>query len=260
MQGEAVSQPEPFDRIIVGVGKRTPVGVTVFELLQHPPRTPERSPFGAGVSVVVHAAILTLVLAGAQPDISQQVSEAETVIETVVKYFLPPDRPGHAAVEAPVHYAPQPTGLQASKDPTLYSSQTRPAGAPQPSLATEQEPPPLAEAAAAQNAFTLNDVDTVAVRDPTSAVPVYPPLLEKQGIEGVAVVRFVVDTTGRADVETFRVVETNHALFGAAVREALPRMKFHPATVGPRRVRQLVEVPFGFQIVRRGGPETTRRP
>ena len=232
----------------------------MFDLLQHPPRSPERAPLGAGVSLVVHAAVVTMVVFGAQQAVTPPDSGTETIIESVVKYFLPPDRPGRPADEVQARYSAMDAGLPASKDPTIYSSQTQPAGTPTPDKANDAQPEPLAAEAASQNAFTLLDVDTVAVRDPTSAVPVYPRLLEKQGIEGVAVVRFVVDSTGLADLETFRVVETNHTLFGAAVREALPRMKFHPATVGPRRVRQMVEIPFGFQIAKRNAAEAARRP
>ena len=34
-----------------------------------------------------------------------------------------------------------------------------------------------------------------------------------------------------------------------AVRDALPRMKYQPARMGPRPVAQLVEQRFGFRIV-----------
>jgi len=61
---------------------------------------------------------------------------------------------------------------------------------------------------------------------------------------------FVVDTTGRADVASFKVIRTTHELFATAVKNALPRMRFIPAEVGDRKVRQLVQQPFSFAIVK----------
>ena len=119
---------------------------------------------------------------------------------------------------------------------------------------------PLAEAASAQSAFLLKDLDSAAVRDPESAAPLYPPRLQAQGIEGMAVVRFVVDSTGRVDLASFRLVEASHPLFVAAVRDALPKMKFHAAIMGSKRVRQLVEQPFLFLIVPPGTSPPVKTP
>lgn len=232
----------------------------MFDLLQHPPRSPEPLPLGAGVSIVVHVAlVLSLTVGAGQALMQPSETTSESIITSALKYLLPPDRPGGPSAEAQATWSSASMKALPPGNPETYSPPATPAGTPTPDLEDSAAPEPLAEAAAAQNAFTLLDVDTGAVRDPTSAVPVYPSLLEKQGIEGAAVVRFVVDTTGRADLETFRVIETNHPLFGAAVRAALPGMKFHPATVGPRKVRQMVEIPFGFQIIRRSGA-ATRKP
>jgi protein TonB len=235
------------------------LGVPVFDLLQHPPRSPERLPLGAGVSLAVHAALaLSFVGAGGDALLQRPAPITESVIESAIKYLLPPDRPGSPGDAVPVKWSATRGGLPEPAAPDVYTERKDQTGTTTPETKDNAALEPLAEAAAAQNAFTLLGVDSAAVRDPTSAVPAYPTLLEKQGIEGVAVVRFVVDTTGRADLSTFRVVETNHSLFAAAVRDALPGMKFHPATVGPNKVRQMVELPFGFKIVRRG--DAARRP
>ena len=233
----------------------------MFDSLQHPPRSPEPLSLGAGVSIAVHVAlVLSLTVGAGQVMLRPSETTSESIISTALKYLLPPDRPGRPAAEVQATWSSARMASLPPGNPETYSPQVEPAGTPTPDLEDSAAPEPLAEAAAAQNAFTLLDVDTAAVRDPSSAVPVYPSLLEKQGIEGTAVVRFVVDTTGRADLETFRLVETNHPLFGAAVREALPGMKFRPATVGPKKVRQMVELPFGFQIIRRDGANATRKP
>jgi len=94
------------------------------------------------------------------------------------------------------------------------------------------------------------EVDSVAVRDPASAAPEYPPALIARRIEGGAVFRFEVDSTGAVDMATVRVMSATHPLFARAVREVLPKMKFRPARIGDRTVRQLVDQPFSFKLVR----------
>jgi protein TonB len=75
-------------------------------------------------------------------------------------------------------------------------------------------------------------------------------MLRQAGVEGEALVSFVVDTLGRVDVATFKVIRTTHDLFAAAVKNALPRMRFIPAETSRGRVRQLVQQPFSFAIVK----------
>lgn len=224
---------------------------TVFDLLQHPPRSPEPVPLGAGVSVVLHAAIALALIGGAGQTILQSAPVSESIISSALRYLLPPDSPGTAANEPAARWSSMQAGQPLPADPNVYNAtRVPPQGTTKPEPQDASATQPLEEAAAAQNAFTLQEVDTGAVRDPNSAVPAYPRLLQAQGIEGMAVVRFVVDSTGLADLRTFIVMETNHRLFADAVRDALPRMKFHPATVGPRKVRQMVEIPFGFVLPR----------
>lgn len=106
------------------------------------------------------------------------------------------------------------------------------------------------------NAFSVLEVDSAVVYDPTSAAPEYPHHLMQLGIEGLAAVRYVVDSTGRVDTMTYRVMNATHADFAAAVRMALPRMNFRPAMQSGIRVRQLVEQTFRFRMQR---PDSTRR-
>jgi len=100
------------------------------------------------------------------------------------------------------------------------------------------------------DAFMDVEVDSAAERHPDSAAPVYPPELMKQGIEGHASVRFVVDTMGRVDPATVQIIEASRPEFGFAVLQAIPGMKFTPARMGPTKVRQLAEQLFRFAIAR----------
>ena len=107
----------------------------------------------------------------------------------------------------------------------------------------------LAKAAERLGAFTMVSVDSVAERDPRSAAPEYPPQMLAQNIEGSAVFRFVIDSTGLVDLSTVREMSATRKEFADAVRAAMPRMRFRPAMRNLVYVRQLVEQPFAFRIV-----------
>jgi outer membrane biosynthesis protein TonB len=96
--------------------------------------------------------------------------------------------------------------------------------------------------------FTELEVDSAVVRSALSAGPAYPLDLLAKHVEGMALVRYVVDTTGFADTESFTVIQTTDPGFARAVRDALPYMRFSPAKIGPKKVRMLVEQPFTFKI------------
>ena len=83
-----------------------------------------------------------------------------------------------------------------------------------------------------------------------SPTPRYPDILKSAGVEGEVVVAFVVDTTGRADISSLKILKSTHELFSAAVRTALPTMRFLPAEVGGKKVKQLVQQPFVFNIIK----------
>jgi protein TonB len=100
------------------------------------------------------------------------------------------------------------------------------------------------------NSYFDFQVEKPVMQAPNSPTPQYPDILRQAGVEGEALVSFEVDTAGRADISTFKVIRTTHELFATAVRNALPRMRFIPAEVGDRKVRQLVQQPFAFAIVK----------
>jgi len=93
-------------------------------------------------------------------------------------------------------------------------------------------------------------VEKPVVPAPNSPSPRYPDILRSAGVEGEVMAQFVVDTTGRVEMSTFKVLRTSHDLFAAAVRQALPNMRFIAAEVGGRKVKQLVQQPYVFNIAK----------
>ena len=78
--------------------------------------------------------------------------------------------------------------------------------------------------------------------------PRYPETLRRAGVEGDVVVKFVVDTTGRVDMRSVEVVSATHEAFTLAVRASLGHLRFHPSTVGERKVSALAVMPFRFTL------------
>jgi protein TonB len=81
-------------------------------------------------------------------------------------------------------------------------------------------------------------------------VPAYPPSLRSAGITGTVTAQFVVDTTGRVEMSSLRVLSSTHALFAQSVAAALRQARFTPGEVSGHRVRTLVERSFRFEIGR----------
>ncbi len=83
-----------------------------------------------------------------------------------------------------------------------------------------------------------------------NAPPRYPEALRQAGVEGRVMAEFVVNEQGRAEEASIRFVQSDNHLFEDAVRVALRHMRFIPAEVGGRKVRQLVKIPFVFTLAR----------
>jgi TonB family protein len=64
------------------------------------------------------------------------------------------------------------------------------------------------------------------------------------------VVAYVVDSLGRVEPASLRMVESTHPLFEAAVRQAVLASRFRPAEWRGMKVRQLVQQSFVFSLRR----------
>jgi protein TonB len=91
-------------------------------------------------------------------------------------------------------------------------------------------------------------VEKAVANAPGSQAPRYPDILRSAGVEGKVVAQFEVDTTGRVIISSFRVISSDHAMFESSLRAALPNMRFIPAEIGGRKVKQLVQQPFVFAL------------
>jgi len=233
-------------------------------------KAPRRTPLGgSAVSAAGHAALVAaLVVLSARADAPAARVPEDRVIFTPPMPPLPP-----TPIHAPPHVATSP------------SSSTTPAPKEVPSLVPPIEilvgiPPidlsllasPSHEdswsagprgsrgdgvpggtgtgtgAAMATGVFREEQVDTPVFLAPGMTAPRYPDGLRAAGVSGSVMVEFVVDTAGRVEPRSIQLIQTDHVLFASAVRDVLPRYRFIPAEAGGRKVRQLVRLPFRFDL------------
>jgi TonB family protein len=213
----------------------------------------------AFLSAVTHAVLISLSVLGTQ----KAVGVPEDSLANRVYYLPPPDRvPGQQERQERVQWLAigvitNPLGQFADVPTGRSELGKRAAADPLDGLKFGTDTislPALPAITGRDSAFSVLDVDSAVTRHPWSAAPAYPPEMLKKKLEGSVFVRYVVDTSGFADASSFQVLRSSHADFTAAVRSALPDMRFNPARIGPRRVRQLVEQEFSFKIV----PDSTR--
>ena len=113
---------------------------------------------------------------------------------------------------------------------------------------------PSTPGAGATSAFTpgaildAGAVDRVPHITGNASPPRYPDMLRQSGATGQVVVRFVVDTLGRAELGDLVVVDASHPLFASAVKTALMGYRFTPGEAAGRKVRTLVQIPFSFTL------------
>jgi TonB family protein len=106
-------------------------------------------------------------------------------------------------------------------------------------------PPGGAGAAPARGqAYFQFEVERMARLLPGNTPPAFPASLRQAGVRGKVIVSFIVDTTGKADMNSLKVVESTHNLFTEELLKVLPSYSFVPAQVGNRKVRVHVQIPF----------------
>lgn len=227
-------------------------------------RTRSRNRGATAVSVIVHAAVITLV-AAATAKASDETPRTRIDRDTVI-YVKPVPRPQpeHRPTAAPTSRLPNPYTIPAPPLTHIDIPHTIPDGIPPVDLSL----PPV-DASSFSSSSTVptdggargtqgsNDgygalsawqVDREVLPLDGNPKPVYPSMLQSGRVDGRVVAQFVVDTTGHVDMSTFRALEATNDLFVNSVRRALSQWRFRPAEADGRRVRQLVQMPLVFEV------------
>lgn len=98
--------------------------------------------------------------------------------------------------------------------------------------------------------FRADQVERQVAVLPGGSPPRYPEALRTAGVEGQVVAVFVVDDQGRVEAGSVSFLHSDNEQFEREVRATLREMRFTPAEVGGRKVRQLVQMPFVFKLSR----------
>jgi TonB family protein len=203
---------------------------------------PQISPFALLTSIAVWG--LSFVVIAADRDAARHAVAAAVAAEHL--RFIEPTLPtvhgdpfgglGFASGTSPSPLAPR--GVGAGRKGT----QRRPVVKQNAPLPPEKPPGDGGEV------YIEEEVDTPVARDPSSAAPAYPQYLEETRVEGFVVAEYIVDTTGRADSASLHIEMCTNPAFGESLRAALPNMRFTPATLNGRKVRERVRQEFVFQL------------
>jgi protein TonB len=222
-------------------------------------RASERSLGGTFVSIALHASLITLAVYATA---NAGEVDVKVPIDTVTLFYPPqPKEPAHGGEtpERPSHTTtpdlPREPGVHTPIDipdklpPIAASVGTIPAE----SLFVDRGV--RGSGKGATGSLTGSDsgepmfafqVDKPALARDGNPIPAYPALLESSRVEGSVLVQFVVDTLGRADMQSFKVLESSNALFVQSLATTLPKWRFYPAEARGRKVQQIVQLPLRF--------------
>jgi len=206
----------------------------------------------ATLSVVAHAVVISAWVVATLPPADMPADSFAN--RTVVIFRPPPDRsPGTPGQRQTVHYIDMLKEGPGMGDGPRKIGDERPVASVDKTIgraaADSETAPPIAPVPGPPDSvFSVLEVDTAVVRSANSAAPAYPLKLLEARVMGSVSAQYVVDTTGFADTTSFQVMKSTNPEFEAAVRDALPYMRFTPAKIGPTKVRQLVEQQFTFRI------------
>jgi len=78
----------------------------------------------------------------------------------------------------------------------------------------------------------------------------YPDLLRQAGVQGRVLVQAIIDTSGRAEPASVKVIQSPNPGFDQPAKQMILKSLFRPARVHGRAVRVLVNVPIDFTIKR----------
>lgn len=222
----------------------------------------QRRTGGAVVSTVLHFVVLALAVR-ATSGRADPAPKQEPIAPTI--WVAPPDQPKQVD-------GPRSGGPPTSSHPTIAPVPSEKLTVPDFNVVGIPDPTPSGDPFVRAGDFTAKHVGSpLGSSEPTAGLgdepltdrvvdkvilalpgtsPRYPSMLQSAGVEGDVRAQFVVDTLGRVERGSIRVLETTHDLFGASVRDALLRARFTPAEAGGRKVRQLAEQVFTFRITK----------
>ncbi len=212
-------------------------------------------------SFIVHAAVIAAAVkvtaAGAE-------AVKNVVTDTTMVFLKPPPPPPPPPDQPPpdviVSQNPPPKGFQTVVAPTDIPKDIPPVDLEQKPFDPKDFTGKGAEGGLASGIVGgTGPVDVAGVvytegqlDDPVQPIsiptPRYPPVLQSAGIAGSVDLQYVVDTTGHAEPNSFKVMKSTHPAFAEPAKEAIIKGVFKPAKFKGQPVRQLVQQRISFKV------------
>jgi TonB family protein len=165
----------------------------------------------------------------------------------------PRNAPQLKAIEADkpvVTAAADSTRRAAANPPGVLKLDPVQADKPVPGISLPKDGPRPSKPVVTDGPYFEFQVEQHVVPAPGNMGPRYPEELKNAKIEGTVFAQFVVDTAGLPIMSTFKVLRSDNEQFTQSVKTSLAAMKFEPARVGGKAVKQLVEQPFMFSLTK----------
>jgi len=83
--------------------------------------------------------------------------------------------------------------------------------------------------------------------------PVYPALLKQAGIQGRVILRAVIDTTGRVEPASVRIMKSPNPAFDQPTKDWVLKALFRPARLHGRGVRVFISLPVDYALTASSG-------
>jgi TonB family protein len=207
---------------------------------------------GSVPSLIIHSAVIgaaVLATLSARQDTAGFAADTTLVFLAAPPEHQPPPQPelsmpvkGFQTVEVPVVIpaAIPPVDLQERFDPKDFSGVGAEGGRA------------AGVAAGADQVYAATAVDEQPLLL-AAPPPAYPALLREAGITGRVLLQAVIDTTGRVDPGSVKVLRTPNPGFEIPSRQWILKALFRPARLGGRLVRVLVNLPLDFSLTDRAG-------
>jgi periplasmic protein TonB len=236
------------------IANQAPEDFGVFDVLVESKRKKDRKKFfGVGfVSLVIHTGVIAgavyATLQAGESNTAVRVDTAMVFIDQQQQQKPPEQQPvqldvplkGFQTVIAPdvIPTNIPPVNLSEKFDPKDYSGTGVEGG-----IATGMVP-------------TGNEVFLEAIVEEKPSVLSgpslqYPELLRQAGIQGRVMVQAIIDTTGRAEPNSIKVISSPNPGFDPPARNYVLKALFRPARVHGRAVRVLINIPIDFKITGR---------
>ncbi len=90
--------------------------------------------------------------------------------------------------------------------------------------------------------------DRPEIADATKCLGKFPPVMQSAGIDGKVVMQFVVNTDGRVEGGSLKVISSTHKAFESPAKEAIIGCPFKPGKSRGQPVRVLVQQQMSFKL------------